>query len=78
MSMFLEVYLLVTITIYNDITLSSRSLESSAARMFIEQLDKAKHIENLSAPHHWPFVRVVHRWPMDLSYKASVLRKAFP
>ena len=33
--------------------------------------------ENIKAPHHWLFVRGIHRWPVDFPLKVPVLRKAF-
>ena len=29
-------------------------------------------------PHYWPFVRGIHRSPVDSSYKRPVMRRAFP
>ena len=34
--------------------------------------------ENNKAPHYWPFVKGIHRWPVDSPHKGSVKREAFP
>ena len=29
-------------------------------------------------PHYWPYVRGIHRWPVDSPHNGPVVRKAFP
>ena len=38
----------------------------------------ANNIENIKASNNWPFMRGIHRWPLDSSHKRPVTRKAFP
>ena len=33
---------------------------------------------NIKARHDWPFVRGIHRWPVDSPHKGPVMRKACP
>ena len=34
--------------------------------------------ENIKVPRHWPFVRGIHRWPVNSPHKWPVSRKMFP
>ena len=34
--------------------------------------------ENIKAPRYWPFVRGIHRGPMNSPHKGPVVRKMFP
>ena len=34
--------------------------------------------ENSKAPHYWCFVRGIHQWPLDTSYKGPIRCKMFP
>ena len=33
---------------------------------------------DIKDPHNWPFVRGIHRWPVDSPHKGAVTRKKFP
>ena len=33
---------------------------------------------NIKVPHYWPFVRGIHRWPVDSHNRGPVLRKMLP
>ena len=35
-------------------------------------------MENIKAPHYWPFVRGIHQWLVDSPHKGPVMWKAFP
>ena len=44
---------------------------------FAQQLVQANNKENIKATHHWPFVRGIHRSPVDSPHKGPVMRRAF-
>ena len=33
--------------------------------------------ENIKTPHYWPFVRGIHWWLQDSTYKGPVMQKVF-
>ena len=35
------------------------------------------HKKKIKIPHHWPFVRAIHRSPVDSPHKGPVMRKCF-
>ena len=39
---------------------------------------QAQIIENIKAPHSWPFVWVINQWPVNSLHKGPVMRKMFP
>ena len=50
----------------SDVTWAFWSLKSSADIK-----------ENINDAHYWPFVKGIHRWPMDSHHKGSLMRKTF-
>ena len=38
--------------------------QSSATRLFVQQLVKVDMNEIIKAPHYWPFVRIIPGWPV--------------
>ena len=52
--------------------------DSPAYRLFVQQFGQAAMKGNIKAPHHWPFVKGIHRWPVDSLNKRPVMRKVFP
>ena len=46
--------------------------------LFVQQLVHAYNKENIKAIHYWPFVRGIHRSPVDSPHKGPVILKAFP
>ena len=36
------------------------------------------HLKKLQRPHQWPFVRGIHRWPVNSPHKGPVTRKKAP
>ena len=36
------------------------------------------HRSSITVPRYWPFVRGIHRWPVDSPHKGPVTRKMFP
>ena len=49
-----------------------------AYSMLIHKLVQADMKGNIKAPHHWPFVRRINRWPVDSPHKGPVMRNEFP
>ena len=62
---------------YNGNAWVFRHLKSLATELFVQQLVQVNK-EALKAPHYWPFVRGVHRWPVDSPHKGPVMWEAFP
>ena len=54
------------------------SLKVPTTRLFVRRLIQANNKENVIALHHWPFVRGIHRWPVDSPHKGPVMLKATP
>ena len=46
--------------------------------MFTQPFIRAQIKENIKAPRHWPFVRGIHRGPVNSPHKRLVTRKMFP
>ena len=44
----------------------------------LNRLFKVQIKENIKATRHWPFVRRIHRWPVNSPHKGPVTRKMFP
>ena len=55
--------------IINDVTWVSCYRESAKIRLFVHHLVQISNNENTKALHHWPFVRKIHRSPMDSTHK---------
>ena len=53
-------------------------LKWSASRVFAQPIVLAQIEENIKVPHHWAFVRGIHRWPVDSPHKGPVTQKMFP
>ena len=45
-----------------------------ATREFVQQFTQA----NIKGTYYWPFVKGIHRWPVDSLHKGPVMQKAFP
>ena len=74
------VNLLTSATILFIIVMSHHQhhLKSSATLLRIQQIVQAKNKENIYAQHYWLFVRGIHKWLEDSSYKEPVIWKMFP
>ena len=48
---------------------------SSASQLFIQLYLEA---DIIKGPHHWLFVRIIHRWPLDSHHKGPTTLKMFP
>ena len=46
--------------------------------MFVQRFTTITITGNIKAPHHWPFVRRIHWWPMDSPHKGPVIRYSIP
>ena len=46
--------------------------------MFLQQFIQVCSKNTRKSSHHWPFVRAIHRWPVDSPHKGWVMRKASP
>ena len=44
-----------------------------ATPLFVQQFDQSNYKGHIKAPHHWPFVRVIHRWTMDSPHKGPAV-----
>ena len=53
-------------------------LESSAYPLFAPLLVHSQIKENNKSPYHWPFVRGIHRWPVNSPHKRQITQKMFP
>ena len=53
-------------------------LKSPASRLLTSPCVQARIKENIKAPRYWPFVRGIHRWPVNSPHKGPVTRKMFP
>ena len=53
-------------------------LKSPASRLFTQPFIHTQTIANIKAPRHWPFVRGIHRGPVNSPHKWPVTRKMFP
>ena len=60
----------------DGVTWLLRSLKPPATRLFVKHVQANN--KSIEAPHYWPFVRGIHRWPMDSPHKRPVMRKSFP
>ena len=65
------------------VSLPSRHMSIMASRitrnwMFLQQFIQVCSKNTPKSSHHWPFVRAIHRWPVDSPHKGWVMRKAFP
>ena len=56
----------------------TRSLKSPVSRLYVQQVVEANKKRNIQVLHYWPFVREIHRWPVDDPHKRPEMRKAFP
>ena len=54
------------------VTWASRRLRSPTPRLFVQQIVRANTKENTKAPYHRPFIRGMHRPPVDSPQKGSV------
>ena len=63
----------ITVTSYED-TMASQITDNSAD-CSIACLANNKDIRS---PYYWPFVKGIHRWPMDSPHKGPVIQKTFP
>ena len=50
-----------------------RHLNYTASQVFVQQSAQA----DIKAPHHWCFVKGIHRWLVDTPHKGPVMRKRF-
>ena len=46
--------------------------------LFVQLFVQANIKESIKAPQHWPFVKGIHRWPVDSPHKGPVMWKALP
>ena len=53
-------------------------LKSPASRWFAQPFVQAQVEENIKAPLHWSFLRLIRRWPVNSPHKGPVTRKMFP
>ena len=67
----------IPVTHYSGATWASWRIKSTATRHFAQQIVQADIEENIKTL-HWSLSRGIHRWPVDSSYKAPVMRKSFP
>ena len=56
----------------------SRRLKSPVYWLLAQQCVQTSIKRNINGPFHWPFVRGIHRWPVDSPHMRSVTWKAFP
>ena len=52
-------------------------LKSPASRLFAQPFIQVQITENIKAQRHWPFLRGIHRWPVNFPHKWPVTRKMF-
>ena len=52
-------------------------LKPPASRLFTQPFVQVQIKENIKAPRHWPFVKVIHRWPVNSPHKWPVMWKMF-
>ena len=52
------------------------AFQITPTRLFVQQPALANDTENTKGREDWPFVRVIHRWPMDSTHEGPVMRKA--
>ena len=65
---------------YSDVTWALKHLKWRVTQLFVHLLVQPnikEHINMIKAPHHWPFVRGIHRWPVDSPHKGQWYRKHF-
>ena len=53
-------------------------LKPPASQLFTQPFILAEIKENIKAPRYWPFVRGIHRGPVNSPHKWPVTRKMFP
>ena len=56
-----------------DSVSNRRRLDYLLIRLFRRRSNK-----KIKAPRHWPFVRGIHRWPLNFPHKGPVTRRMFP
>ena len=59
---------------YSDVIMSMMATHVTD-RLFTQLFVPAQMKENIEAPRHWPFVRGIHRWPVNSPHKGLVTRK---
>ena len=63
---------------YCDVIMGAMGRKSPASWLFTQPLIQAQINQNIKAPRHWPFVRGIHRLPVNSPHKWPVTRKIFP
>ena len=58
-------------------TWPSWSVKSPSSWLFAQQLVHSHNKGNIKGRQYWPFVREIHRWPVDFPHNGSVMRKTF-
>ena len=59
-------------------TVATQITSQPASRLFSQPFIQAQIKENTKVPRNWPFVRGIHRWPVNSPHKGPVTRKLFP
>ena len=52
--------------------------KAPASRLFAQPFVQEQIKENIKAPRYWPFVRGIHRWPVNSPHKGPETRKKLP
>ena len=69
---------------YSDIIMSTMASQITCISIIYSTVcpgaDQRKHLSpvSLTFVRHWPFVRGIHRWPVNSPHKGPVMRKMFP
>ena len=63
---------------YNDITMGFMASQITSISTVYFSIRLIQHQRNIKAPPYWPFVRGIHRWPVNSSHKGPVTRKKLP
>ena len=61
----------------SDVTWAPCLLKLPTTRLILQQFVQADNKGNINVLHYWPFVRVMHLWPVDSPHKLPTMRKAF-
>ena len=63
---------------YCDVIMGTMASQITSLRLFTQPFIQAQIKENSKAPRYWPFVRGIHRWPVNSPHKGPVTRKMSP
>ena len=62
----------------SDVLMGAKASRITSLTFFTQAFIQAQINENIKSLRNWPFVRGIHRWPVNFQHKWSVTRKTLP